>query len=325
MGCWNETCIISNLPITAGNKVAMTVIINNDCSEWFKPTSLYYISPIMFYGEYNDYGSGENCEGLGLHYIADEYRTYKQLIEDNVTPDEFVDKIAQEEICFNNARTFKARLSGDANAGIHGRLSFIRLDILNRILEDYSWQDTFYEKNENDEFIHETINYQYYLDCIPETIKNITEYYKKNRAYEKTSGHPSAELTFHPIPELDFKDSNLLLRWLSTYDKDDFSIDVFGKSVGKKVVSMAEANQVEQLTAFLSEFAKYCILYHFMMEARKSFVPATNTSQESDTTIHQFLAKIITEVAIENIEAEYDDDNWDPKRKVFMEQCELDF
>ena len=145
MGCWNETCLISNLPVTHGDEVAMTVITKNEDGEWYKPNSLFYISPIMFYGEYNDYGSGEECYGLGLDFTKDEYHNYKTTLDNDLTPDELVEKIAREDLKFHNVKSFKASLMVYEDSDRCGRLGFIRKDVLDRIMEDYTWEQTFYQ------------------------------------------------------------------------------------------------------------------------------------------------------------------------------------
>ncbi len=326
MGCWNETCIVSNLPVVCGDEVAMTIVTRNDDGEWYRPNSLFYISPIMFYGEYNDYGSGENCHGLGLHFTADEFRAYKTRIGKNVKPDEFVEKIARDDLCFHDVKSFKANLSGNVGTEKRGRLGFIRKDILDRIMEDFSWEETFYGKTEDDEFIYFTINYQYFLDCIPAAIKTFKDYYKKAQEETLATGQPSMTLMFHPVPETDMRDSNAVVRWIQAHNRESKD-HPFHKSIGEKIKSMAEADQDEQLTDFLAEFSKYAVLYKFMSETRKVFTPQPNTSQDCDTDVHQFYAKIVTDVAIE-MEKKYNDDwdeRYDPIRKVYMEQCELEF
>lgn len=80
MGCWNGTCMISNLHVTAGQEVivfmlAKTGYTDNFCYEH----SHYTPCPIPFYGEYNDYGAVENCHGFGLDIVVDAIR--KQLYE----------------------------------------------------------------------------------------------------------------------------------------------------------------------------------------------------------------------------------------------------
>lgn len=72
MGCWNGTCGISNLPITAGDKVKFVFLIHNG----YPGTSIGSNSPIghsyatdiwkpislPFAGRYNDYGSVESIK-----------------------------------------------------------------------------------------------------------------------------------------------------------------------------------------------------------------------------------------------------------------------
>lgn len=325
MGCWNETCIVSNLPITCGDEVAMTIVTKNEDGEWYKPNSLFYISPIMFYGEYNDYGSGEGCHGLGLDFTADEFRKYKTKISKKLKPDQVVEKIAREDLQFHNVKTFKASLMGMADCDNHGRLGFIRKDILDCIMEDFSWQQTFYDKSKDLEFVYHTINYQYFLDCIPDAIKTFKKYYKDAAEETKATGQPSLTLTFHRVPDSDMKDTNTVVRWIYAHDRES-SQHPFHKSIGEKIKELAEANKDEELTAFLAEFSKYALLYKFMMESRKVFTPQPNSSQDSDTDAHQFLAKITTEIGIEmNRESKEEDEAWDPIRQVAIYQCELKF
>jgi len=315
--------MVSNLPITYGDEIAMSVMVESD-GEWFKPNSLYCFSPIMFYGEYNDYGTGEECHGTGLHYAADEFRHFKQPIEDDTAPDQFVEKIAREGLKFHNVQTFKKQLNGDTQAGVDARLCMIRKDVLDRILEEYSWEKTFYVQTEDNSYVYETINYQFYLDCIPGAIARIKEYYRKEREMEDALGK-SFTLSYHSLPHgLDMKDRNMLLHWLDAHDQE--SSKIFTKTLGKKIGAMAEANQDEALTDLLTEFSKYCILYRFMMDTRKVFTPQPNNSQDSATDAHRFMAKITTEIGEEmDRERDEEDGAWDPVRQVLMQQNEMRF
>lgn len=329
MGCWNETCVVSNLPVTYGDEVAMTVIIRNDDGEWFRPNSLFYISPIMFYGEYNDYGTGENCHGLGLDFTIDEYHNYKNTLDKSLEPDELVEKIARDELKFHDVKTFKASLMGYEDSDKISRLGFIRKDVLDRILTDFSWKDTFYEKDEHESFIYETINYQYYLDCIPATIETFKKFYEEKAvliAALKTAGTTKglSGSLFDMMPESDMYDKNVLVKWISAHVKES-GRQPFHKSIGEKIRELAEANKDDELTAFLTEFSKYVMLYRFMMETRKVFTPQPNTSQDVDTDAHRFFAKMTTDVADEMAKKYDDESEWDPVRKVHIQQCELEF
>ena len=318
--------MVSNLPVIVGDEVAMTIITENKDGEWYLPNSLFHVSPIMFYGEYNDYGASEGSYGLGLEFTADEFRRYKTPIDSDLEPDQIVEKFAREELVFNDVKTFKLSLMGMAPVDNMGRLGFIRKDVLDKILNDYTWTETFYQKTDEGEFIYDTINYQYYLDCIPGAIETFKAFYKKEADIATALGRPSPTLMFSPVPDSDMKDSNLVVKWLWSHIRESRQ-QPFHMSIADRIQELAEANKDEELTEFLAELSKYFVLYHFMMDTRKVFSPQPNTSQEYDTDAHRFFANVITDVA-DKISSRWDDEGdteWDPVRKVHIYQCVLDF
>lgn len=66
MGCWNETCGISQMPICAGDKVRMFLIVSNgyeqydDCHSY--TTDLWRPFGLPLKGTYDEYGGIENLE-----------------------------------------------------------------------------------------------------------------------------------------------------------------------------------------------------------------------------------------------------------------------
>lgn len=82
MGCWNHTCAVSNLHITAGQEVVVFLLLKNhtaDDSSFCYGNALYDVMPLPFYGKYDDYGGVEECHGFGLPIILEELkgRLYK--------------------------------------------------------------------------------------------------------------------------------------------------------------------------------------------------------------------------------------------------------
>jgi hypothetical protein len=75
MGCWNGTCAVSNLHVTAGQKVAVFLLLENkDKRSFCYGNAMYDLCPIPFYGEYNDYGAVENCHGFGMNIVLEALR-----------------------------------------------------------------------------------------------------------------------------------------------------------------------------------------------------------------------------------------------------------
>lgn len=82
MGCWNHTCAVSNLHITAGQDVVVFLLLKNKNSgdgSFCYGNALYDVMPLPFYGKYDDYGGVEECHGFGLPIILEElkHRLYK--------------------------------------------------------------------------------------------------------------------------------------------------------------------------------------------------------------------------------------------------------
>lgn len=66
MGCWNQTCGITQLHITAGEKVMVFPLVQSPQDNLRCTTPYWTPFPISFVSHYNDYGAGEDSSGLGL-------------------------------------------------------------------------------------------------------------------------------------------------------------------------------------------------------------------------------------------------------------------
>jgi hypothetical protein len=76
MGSWNGTCAVSNLHIKSGTPVVVFMLLENKEKKSFcYSNALYDISPIPFYGEYDDYGAVENCHGFGLNLTVEALKS----------------------------------------------------------------------------------------------------------------------------------------------------------------------------------------------------------------------------------------------------------
>ncbi len=96
MGSWNGTCAISNLHILSGQRVAIFMLTRNARPDNYCYNNTFY-NPVLlpFYGEYDDYGSAENCYGSGMPIILDAIKS--KLTELEQGPNEYHDPEAKSE------------------------------------------------------------------------------------------------------------------------------------------------------------------------------------------------------------------------------------
>ena len=74
MGCWNNTCGLTNLPIIVGDEVYVFPLKENDLSEYrshCETSALFTPSSMPFIAKYDDYGGGEDACGIALDDIID--------------------------------------------------------------------------------------------------------------------------------------------------------------------------------------------------------------------------------------------------------------
>lgn len=76
MGCWDETCAVTNLPIKRKERVVSFFVVNQLADgkmpvNFHGVDALWALVPFPIFGTYDDYGAVENFEGLGADLILD--------------------------------------------------------------------------------------------------------------------------------------------------------------------------------------------------------------------------------------------------------------
>ena len=73
MGCWNKTCGLTNLHITAGQKAYVFVLEKRDDDNDSHCYSTHLYRPLLlpFETTYNDYGGGEDSTGVAFPLIME--------------------------------------------------------------------------------------------------------------------------------------------------------------------------------------------------------------------------------------------------------------
>ena len=141
MGCWNKTCGLTNLHITAGDKAYVFVLEkrNDDNDGHCYSTHLYKPLLLPFETTYNDYGGGEDSTGPAFPVIMEGIKRCLHEVEQGeneyhdiaVTKDKFGEELFFEAV-------HEGRLFRKGNFADPVKLEYVmmRKDIVDDILEN---------------------------------------------------------------------------------------------------------------------------------------------------------------------------------------------
>lgn len=154
MGCWNETCAISNLPIRAGDPTYLVMLTNTPWEYKDGRTGCYFndhwfLRALPVLGEYDDYGKIENWEENWIvDLINDQFKIDLVPNEQN-SREELLGIPAQavENINFDNILDWLREGNVKVRSGLGGAREelnvvkcLIRKDVWDLLLQ-MSWKD----------------------------------------------------------------------------------------------------------------------------------------------------------------------------------------
>ncbi len=291
------------------------------------PTEHYYPAPVMIYGKYDDYGGMENCHGSEIDYLLKEFID-NYTLEEGTSAETFTRTGDSGGLYFADINTFTKKLKGKKDAGIPVQHAAIKMSVLNRFLDQYYFTNYHILKNPDpekkfDQDNYVPINYEFLCNLIPAYIIKLKEHIHYD---EDDPG--LRRIIWEPVPNPDWEDPDILGRWIHSFTKDVVQ-DYYRGSFTDRLQELARNNKDEELTSCLQEFCKYMLIYSYMNFARRVYIRPQCSSQETDPIAHVLMANITLDVVeqqrIEWEKEDYPEDMWDPKREVFMEQCEIDF
>lgn len=197
MGCWNGTCGLSGLPINVGTEMYVFPIVESYRDSFCYSTALYRPSVLPFRAEYNDYGGGEDCGGVGLDILMDGIKS--RLVEMEVGENQYHDiAVKREEFdvdkffeaCHESRLLFKNILSGYEGQPKTKNVFFtmVRKDVVDRLWNEWSfdfWKPRdmkeIPEGFESDQYYIKNVTYAKLAEMIPD--------YLEHQASESISEH----------------------------------------------------------------------------------------------------------------------------------------
>lgn len=279
MGCWNETCGISNIPITFEEPVVVVPLVKqNHTDVRCYTTALYKPVLLPFYGLYNDYGASEENMGAGLPIILSELN--HELIEMEVGENQFHDTEVKRagftvekffEAVKNN-RLFVKDFQNNQTAPVS--FMMIRKKIFNYILNNYVCETWALGGSRT------TYMFKDVLGDISEWIDSYKEMLKDNRYFARLDISRS----------FNEKNKTNLVAYFLSYDTVRYHTFI---NYNRIITMLAEAGDDLTLKSFVEEMIKVIFIDHFMMHVHKMWLPQIG-SQEFNIEAYRLLVDATT-------------------------------
>jgi hypothetical protein len=283
MGCWNKTCGLSNLHITAGTPVYVFVLEKNKDYDACYSTGLFSPLLLPFESVYDDYGGGEDSSGPALDYIMNMIK--KDLVELEVGENQYHDIEVKKE-GFGPEKFFEAvhedRLSIQGRRSEPTQLYFtmMRKDIVDDILENRRIQDYVGDGKGTCGYGNNYIKYKFadiVADIRPllnEAMEKIAKAKEDNETLANYMLYDGFEGMFpygHP---------NKVAKWLRS-DSYRYSRIVDMKSVIRRGLEIGTVESINKLEEILTEHVKAIYIDGFMHAARKTWIPGGHEGSQS--------------------------------------------
>jgi hypothetical protein len=270
MGCWNKTCGLSNLHITAGTPVYVFVLEKNKSYDHCYSTSLFSPLLLPFESVYDDYGGGEDSSGPALPIIMGALK--RQLVEMEVGENQYHD-IAVKRDDFTAEKFFEAvhedRMFiqyGSEQRPIY--FTMFRKDIMDHILENRRIEDyvgdnkgTIAKWGDSKDYI------QYKFEDIAASVRPLLA-----KMIEDTEGQEPYLKAFIMDRVHKYRNDFPAAKWLNG-DSYRYSRIVDIKQYISKAVEIGTLDAVNKVEPIVIEHLKAVFLDGFMHAARKTWIP----------------------------------------------------
>lgn len=325
MGCWNKTCGLSNLHVTAGTPVYVFVLEKNKDYDHCYSTSLFSPLLLPFEADYDDYGSGENCGGVALPFIMKGLKD--QLIEMDLGENEYHD-IAVKKENFDDKMFFKA--VHEDRMQIHSSTSteptqvyftMFRRDVVDAILETRTIEEyvgdnkgTIAKWGDSKDYI------RYKFSDIVADIKPMIEIVVAKVTGAKAAGEFMADyILYNGIDSLfGYRSENKAARWMR-YDNHRYSRIVDMTTVLRKGIEAGTPEALDKLAEILEQHLKAIFIDSFMSSARKTWIPGGHEgSQSTSSGALKLLGKVVNDV-IDKERAEWIEEMGEDAADEFLE------
>lgn len=282
MGCWNEICNLSGLPVAHGDKVASLFLYENLLREGGSDTNLYFhAAPFLIYGKYDDYGGVEKIRTPIRGWIQNWMQaSLKQKTSSFKLEDYFEMK---KEACGRGVELLSAGILKDYlkdPRSPHPRLFNILIlqSVLDKVFAEYTWREYNAEKGDYD-----ILSYKDYVASIEEFYDICAKYYGSQKVIiSHTPSHRELgrNLIGHAVRKYHEHEGGMFFRM-------EF-VDTLRAIVSDK--------HREQFHLLLEEFSKFAMIHKVMKDTHRAFIVGPSGHQDTSTDAQRFMASLTIEV-----------------------------
>jgi len=315
MGCWNQTCVVSNLHITAGQKVAMFLLVQNhhESEGFYYPDVLNKLCPFPFYGEYDDYGAAENCHGLMLNQVVAAVQS--QLVEFDLGENQYHD-IAVKRDGFDINVLFEAdhedRLFVDTIYGRKLKVTpvMIHQTVFDGIINDWTREHHYFTGyGTNDQKFH-TREYKFsdVVADLPAWIARASDAVKQDTKFSNIGGY-GLRYALMKLFDRNDPEQNLAADWFRTLDSHYTPSALF--EIADVLHDLLKTGSAEDTLAVMTELLKGLWLNSFMTHTRKFWSRQSGLgSQNNDQAAYRVLINSMTKALDDELREseEFDED-----------------
>lgn len=292
MGCWNKTCGLSSLHITAGTPVYVFMLERNTYEDdrcystaFWRPTLLPFLS------EYNDYGGGENSHD-NINYIIDALK--ERVVEMDVGENEYHDIAVKadqlnEELLFDAIHEGRLKVR-HATEEVQVDFTMIRKDVVDHICENWVQQHYVGGGKGTIGYGRNYIEYKHQdlVDLLPAFIDDLMQSDNSFDVYRKFE-----------MPDY----TNILSRYICSRASYRYGTLIRIPNVIQQLVIEDKRDEIEKI---LKDYLLGCFIDRFMESSRKVWIPGCHEgSQSMEHAPYRILNNAITEV-LDAEKAEFD-------------------
>lgn len=308
MGCWNQTCGLTQIHIRAGEKVMIFPLSQSIRDSLCYTTPFWTPFPLPFYGEYNDYGAAESTSGIGLKVALDEIQ--RKLVEveqgDNQYHDIPVKKDAFDESVFWEAiHEQRLKVVGWRDKQHEIGMVMIKQSVFDYLADNYQLEDYDYDNATGSTYYKYTLHdvladLPALVDCVlaptafdstfkeavaagedPDKIEKLCRSLRRHDPIIHTAG----EMNRDDVGKKKRRDDgfNRAAHWLQHYESHlAYGGGISGSSmINNTTAALIEANDRVGLVELLSEHLKMLFIDAIMLHTRKFWSPQAGAGSQS--------------------------------------------